>query len=87
MADTYIVPTGTQIRYHGSLTRHHGEGVVNDFHREFQNTHGEYSPVRYILEFPDGQQLWNVRPQSFTVLQEPLTTSDDVSGWEPSAGG
>ncbi len=72
MADTYIVPNGTKVRYHGSLSQYHGEGVVSDFHKEFVNTEGEYSPLRYILNFPDGQQLWNVRPVSFTVLQDPL---------------
>lgn len=70
---TRILPNGTRVRYHGSLAAHHGDAVVGDFHREFVNTDGEYSPVRYILDFPSGQQLWNVRPTSFTVVQEPLT--------------
>jgi hypothetical protein len=73
MSHTNIVSTGTRVRYHGSLAQYHGEAVVSDFHREFQNTQGEYSPLRYILRFSDDQELWNVRPESFTVVQEALT--------------
>jgi hypothetical protein len=68
---TKIVPTGTVVRYHGSLRHYHGEMVVHDFHREMVDTAGQYSPVRYILVYGSkpGDYLQNVRPESFTVVE------------------
>ena len=74
MSHTSVVPNGTRVQYHGSLTHYHGEMIVGDFHREMIDTNGEYSPVRYILVYGPkmGDYLQNVRPESFTVIQEPL---------------
>lgn len=68
-----LIPNGTKVRYHGSLSMYHGMMTVDGFHQEREDTGGEYSPLRYVLRYGEGWQdvLHNVRPESFTVMREP----------------
>ena len=70
------IEPGTKVRYHGSLTYHHGEMVVANTHLPFVELHPQ-DKVRYVLQYGQGLargHLTNVRPESFTVL--PLQKSE-----------
>lgn len=61
---------GELVFYHGSIEAYHNRlMVVEGLHQEVVPTHGEYSPVRYVLRYGKGlqQALHNVRPESFTL--------------------
>ncbi len=72
MLNVTIVPVGTKVTYHGSIEYYHGEMTIRGFHNETVETYGEYSPVRYILQYGPGltDYLRNVRPESFTVISD-----------------
>lgn len=71
MSDTNIVPEGTRVRYHGSLKHYHGEMTVAGTHPERVDIEGEYSPIRYYLQYGGTfDYLHNVRPESFTVITD-----------------
>jgi hypothetical protein len=65
-----VVPNGTRVEYHGSLTAYHGEMTVEGFHQEHVDSNGEYSTIRYYLRYGPkmSDYLHNVRPESFTVM-------------------
>ena len=75
-----IIPNGTKVRYHGSLIEYHGEMTVITSHKEFTDSGGVYSPIRYYLRYGPGfdDYLGNVRPESFTVLN----LDKSVTGFE-----
>lgn len=70
MSETNIVPEGTRVLYHGSMEHYHGEMTVIAVHPELVPTNGEYSAVRYALQYGPkmGDYIHNVRPESFTVI-------------------
>lgn len=77
------VPNGTKVRYHGSLTSYHGPMVVSSNHAPYPVALNSEDTVRYVLAYQvvepmagepglevEWDYLTNVRPQSFTVIEE-----------------
>lgn len=66
-----IVLPGTKVRYHGSIAYHHGEMEVIDFGYPRNQINGD-DVIRYQLKYGTkfSQYLTNVRPGSFTVIEE-----------------
>ena len=62
------VPNGTVVRYHGSLSRHHGKTmIVEDFRPGFEgDTRG------YLLVYGPKMHdyVMDIRRESFTVLED-----------------
>lgn len=71
-SNSMTVPLGTKVRYHGSIEKYHGIMTVAGTHPERVPTNGEFSPIRYYLKFGEAYNdyLNNVRPESFTVVEE-----------------